>query len=233
MKRLSPRKLTAVMAGVALLGLAVVALNQARRPALVVTEDDARHAAMVDRSQPSGSANQDKMFASEVDVGNSASAFATPEPAEDGIIVHVAGEVASPGVYVLPNGARVVDALEAAGGGTPESDTNMINLALPIHDGQQIYIPPKQSQPSLLQEADVPSNRVDITMSSPADGLININTASAAELEELPGVGPAIAARIVEHRQKHGSYSSVSDLLGVSGIGEAKLSKIAPYATVR
>ena len=63
--------------------------------------------------------------------------------------------------------------------------------------------------------------------------MININTASADELEQLPGVGPVTAARIVEYRTKHGNYSSVSDLLGVSGIGEAKLSKIAPYATVR
>jgi len=232
MKKLSPRRLTAVIAGVALLGLAVAALNHARRPALVVMEDDMRHAAVVDAARPGGSANPDSIVAFGVDAGDHEPAIAWPELVEDTIVVHVAGEVACPGVYVLPNGSRVVDALAAAGGGTPESDTDMINLALPIHDGEQICIPPKQPLPS--QEVNIPSNRVDVTASSPAgDGLININTASADELQQLPGVGPVIAARIVEHRKKYGNYSSVSDLLDVSGIGEAKLSKIVPCATVR
>lgn len=233
MKRLSSRKLTAMIAGVALLGLAAVALNRARRPALVVTEDDARRVALVDSSQPRGPGDQDRIQATGADVGNQAPDLATPERAEDGIVVHVAGEVASPGVYVLPNGSRVVDAVEAAGGATSDSDTDMINLALPVHDGEQIYIPPRQLQPPPMQEVNVPSNRVDITVSSPGDGLININTASAVELEQLPGVGPVTAARIVEYRENHGHFYSVDDLLDVSGIGEAKLSKIAPYATVR
>ncbi len=234
MKRLSPRRLTAIIAGVALLGLAVVALNQTRRPALVVMEDDASNAPMIGGSQPGGSGNQDKVVASGADAGKPVPDLATPERAEDRIIIHVAGEVASPGVYALPAGSRVVDALEAAGGGTSESDTDMINLALPVRDGEQIYVPRKRLQASPSQEVDAPASRADITLSSPAgEELININTASADELEQLPGVGPVTAARIVEYRTKHGNYSSVSDLLGVSGIGEAKLSKIAPYATVR
>lgn len=231
MKRINPRKLAAIIAAAALLGLATVVVKEARRPAVVVMEGYGGN--LPDTSLPCETANGESSAVPVADVEDRAVAVSAPDRAGESIIVHVAGEVVCPGVYVLSKGSRVADALRAAGGGTAEADTDMVNLALPIHDGEQIYVPHKQSQTLPSQEMSPPPNRANIEASSPTEGLININTASVTELQQLSGIGPAIAARIVEYREKHGPYSSVRDLLDVSGIGEAKLSKITPYITVR
>jgi competence protein ComEA len=144
------------------------------------------------------------------------------------VVVHVAGAVAAPGVQRLPAGARVVDAVDAAGGAAPDADLGRINLAAVLADGQQVYVPRAGESPP-----------APITPSSGApDGaagtvaLVDLNTATAAELEELPGVGPTTAGAIIAHREQHGPFGSVDDLLDVRGIGEAKLEQLRDLATV-
>lgn len=127
------------------------------------------------------------------------------EEAQKEIIVHVAGAVRNPGVYRLPEGARVFEALAAAGGMLEEADQGAVNLAAPLFDGQKVAI---------LFAGEVGSGG-----RPGGDGRVNINTASASELEKLPGIGPAKAAAIVDYRQKNGPFRRVEDLAGVPGIG--------------
>ena len=134
------------------------------------------------------------------------------------LVVHVAGEVAAPGVYELPAGARMVDALEAAGGPTRRADTDAINLATPLTDAQQVFVPRRGA--GVRSAAPLGGASGD---DAGRDGTVNVNTASASALETLPGVGPQTAQAIIEHRTKNGPFLSVDELLNVRGIGPAKL----------
>ncbi|MGY5764673.1 helix-hairpin-helix domain-containing protein [Brachybacterium sp. DNPG3] len=155
------------------------------------------------------------------------------------IVVHVSGQVTAPGVVRLPAGSRVDDAVRAAGGATDEADLGALNLARILEDGEQVRVPaPGEELPA--PTATPSSTGAGGTSSAAGEGaaadgtgaLIDLNTASAAQLEGLPGVGPAIAQRIVDHREANGPFASVDDLLEVSGIGTAKLEQIRPAATV-
>ncbi|ATG51845.1 competence protein ComEA [Brachybacterium vulturis] len=146
------------------------------------------------------------------------------------IVVHVSGAVAAPGVVQLPGDARVDDALRAAGGATDEADLSVVNLARPLADGEQIHVP-EPGEPPRDRAAAEPGSTGG-AQESGSGAPIDLNTAGVAELEELPGVGPAIAQRIVEHREKNGSFTSVESLLEVSGIGPATLEEIRGRATV-
>ena len=141
------------------------------------------------------------------------------------IVVHVVGAVAAPGVQQLPAGSRVADAVEAAGGASPDADLSRINLAAVAIDGQQVYVlrQGEQQPPPPAGGAGDPAG---------GEGPVNVNTASASQLEELPGVGPATAEAIIAHRDQHGPFGSVDDLIDVRGIGEAKLEQIRERATV-
>ncbi len=139
------------------------------------------------------------------------------------VVVHVAGKVQRPGIVVLSQGARVVDALEAAGGARPGVELTDLNLARLLVDGEQVLV-------GVAPPAGAPAPAAG--GAGAVSGKVNLNTASAAQLEELPGVGPVTAAAIVAFRQEHGSFRSVDQLLDVSGIGEATLAEIAPHATV-
>ncbi len=149
----------------------------------------------------------------------------TPVPSLVTITVHVGGEVVNPGVYSLPPGARVVDAVTAAGGVTGRAELDAINLAAPLADAVQVLVPRKGSsprrQPSGLLSPASPSGST----------LVNINTASLAELDALPGVGPSTAKAIIDTREKKGSFTSADDLLDVPGIGPAKLAQIRDLVT--
>lgn len=134
-----------------------------------------------------------------------------PDTQAEGLAVHVSGAVLSPGLAVLPAGARVADAIEAAGGAASDADLSLTNLAAPLHDGDHIVVASFDSTRTLA--------------GSGTEGL-DLNTATTAELETLPGVGPVLAARIVAFREEWGRFDQIEDLLDVPGIGEAKLSQM-------
>lgn len=139
------------------------------------------------------------------------------------VVVHVAGAVVAPGVHELPHGSRVIDAVEASGGPTPDADPSAVNLAAELVDGAQIYVP-------RIGEAPPPPPAG--AGAAEQAGPIDVNAADAALLETLPGVGPATAAAIIDHRERHGPFASVDGLLEVRGIGEAKLAALRDLVRV-
>jgi competence protein ComEA len=147
---------------------------------------------------------------------------ASPSP-EVVVLVDVAGWVRHPGVYEFTEGARVIDAIDAAGGARPGALLQALNLAAPLADGTQILVPREG------QEGVAPP---PVTGSAVAGGLINVNTATATELEELPGVGEVIAQAIVDYRTENGPFTTVEQLIDVSGIGDATLENIRDLVTV-
>lgn len=149
---------------------------------------------------------------------------------EQSIVVDVVGKVRRPGIAVLPVGARVVDAVEAAGGVRRGVDPATVNMARLLTDGEQVVVggPAGGSATGGAGAARAPGQG----MVAPSDGLVNLNTADQAALETLPGVGPVTAAAILEWRTEHGAFTSVDELLEVSGIGDATLAEIAPHVTL-
>lgn len=145
-------------------------------------------------------------------------------PAKDGdsaatqVTVHVAGNVMSPGVYRFGLGSRVVDAVRAAGGATSAADLNAINLAGLLDDGGQVYVPAIGERPPGIETS--PDTTAAIRLP------LDLNSATADELDFLPGIGPATAAVIVAHRDRHGPFVSIEGLLEVTGIGPAKLAAL-------
>lgn len=148
------------------------------------------------------------------------------------LTVYVTGAVNKPGVVKIKDGARVIDAIEVCGGVLPTADTAKINMAQLVKDGAQVTVPEKnvvlmqQTQANSKAEA-ARNNGGQVKTGSHSEEKININTADQAELDKLPGVGPATAATIIEYRQKEGQFQSIEDLKKVSGISEAKFKKIA------
>ena len=132
----------------------------------------------------------------------------------------------SPGVYRLKDGARVAQAIDAAGGLAPEADVTGLNRASKVVDGQKIHVPTVGEQQTSIAEAGVDGGAFASSGLSGATGLVNIKTASAAELQTLSGLGPTMAQSIIDERTKNGAFASVDDLMRVSGIGEKKLAKI-------
>lgn len=152
-------------------------------------------------------------------------ATTTPSAPVDGdeageLLVHVAGAVLRPGVYPMPADARVLDAVQAAGGATPAADLHQLNLAAPLVDGLQIRVP---------VEGEIVA---PVGAGPAATGPVDLNQADAAALDELPGIGPATATAIVGWRDENGPFTSVDDLLLVPGIGPAKLAALTDLVTV-
>jgi competence protein ComEA len=141
------------------------------------------------------------------------------------VVVHVAGAVAEPGLVRLDADARVADAVANAGGPTAEANLDGLNLAATVVDGSRIYVPANG-------EPYEPPAQPPPTGSTGPGPLVDINRATAAELDSLPGVGPATAQAIVTHRQEHGPFQTVEDLLDVPGIGRAKLERFRDRVTV-
>jgi competence protein ComEA len=156
-----------------------------------------------------------------------------PAPTEAPIAVYVVGAVARPGVYKFPEGARIQDAIDAAGGLLTTAKADTLNLAALVQDGQQLDIPfregegPPVSEPTieLPGGTESPTAVVD-TGGGGSEDLLNINTATLEELDALPGIGPATAQKIIDYREENGDFFSVDDLLEVSGIGEQTLEGI-------
>ena len=142
------------------------------------------------------------------------------------VYVDVDGAVVRPGVYRLKDGARVSQAIDAAGGLTAEADVTGLNRASKITDGQKIYVPTVGEQQAAAAVGGAESSTATTPGAGSSSGLVNINTASAAELQTLSGIGPSMAQSIIDERTKNGAFASVDDLMRVSGIGEKKLAKI-------
>jgi competence protein ComEA len=138
------------------------------------------------------------------------------------LVVHLSGEVIMPGIYQLPVGARIDDALKAAGGPTDSGDIQRLNLAARLADGQQIVVP-KRINPVLATFSTAPS---------PTPGRINLNAASVAELDQLPGVGPVTAQRIVAYREQHGPFTKVEQLREAKLVNAPTFEKIKELVTV-
>jgi competence protein ComEA len=152
-------------------------------------------------------------------------AVSTTSPSTAGILVAVAGRVNRPGLVRLPAGARVADAIEAAGGVQPGTDLAYLNLARKLIDGELLLV--GVSPPPGTEQAG-PATHGD----GPGTGPVNLNTATVAELDRLPGVGPVLAQRIVDHRTRHGGFRSVDELRMVDGVGEARYAQLKDLITV-
>ena len=180
-----------------------------------------RHAAAREHSQAlaQSSSEREESEAAPVATSPSPSAPASASAGDrtDAVVVYVSGAVASPGVLTLPASSRVIDAITAAGGATPEADLESINLARILVDGEQIRVAVVGETPPAASEAG-----------TPAGTCVRLTTATEAELQTLPGIGPALAQRIISYRATHPRLSSVEELDDVPGIGPSLIEKIRP-----
>lgn len=159
------------------------------------------------------------------------------EAVEETIIVHITGEVKKSGILELKEGSRIADAIQKAGGATKNADLDSINLAYIVQDGQKIYVPNKNEKNDQKEYITTGSgnNVIDGKENNSQGGIgkVNINEATQAELETLPGIGPSIASKIIEYRQQNGKFSKIEDLQNVKGIGDAKFADMKDYVTVK
>ncbi len=186
-----------------------------------------------------------------------------PKPAlEPKYYVHVAGAVKRPSLYLLSPGSRVMQAIKAAGGPTAKADLDSVNLAEKVKDGEKVYVPvkvaaapmlappgndlghqsvvpdaappaPASALPKAAKSTKTAAAGKPAKLSSPSQGQVNINTASAEQLQRLPGIGPAMAARIIAYRQQSGGFKQLEDLQEVGGIGPKKYAKMAPLIKLK
>ena len=180
-----------------------------------------RHAVARENSQAlaQSSSEREESEAAPVATSPSPSAPASASAGDrtDAVVVYVSGAVASPGVLTLPASSRVIDAITAAGGATPEADLESINLARILVDGEQIRVAVVGESPPAASEAG-----------TPAGTCVRLATATEAELQTLPGIGPALAQRIISYRATHPRLSTVEELDDVPGIGPSLIEKIRP-----
>jgi competence protein ComEA len=148
-----------------------------------------------------------------------------PVPTEQPIIVYITGAVPRAGVYALPQGARVQDAISAAGGFLAEAEKSQINLAALLEDGEKLDIPYVEGALPVLATPGP-------TVVAVTTELININTASAAELDSLPSIGPTLAQRIIDYREQHGPFINTEDIINVPGIGTGNYERFKDLITV-
>ncbi len=158
----------------------------------------------------------------------------TPRPSATpaSVIIDVRGAVAQPGVYTLSAGSRLQDALTQAGGVLPNAETRNLNLARRLNDGEQIYVP--QAGEVTVAAPTTPGKGAPASAATKTPlGIINLNTATLEELDVLPGVGPAIAQRIIDYRNQNGAFKQIDDLRKVRGIGDALFSQIKDMVMVQ
>ena len=146
-----------------------------------------------------------------------------PSPTKALLVVDVAGEVQRPGVYRVPAGSRADAAVQQAGGVTSHAERAAVNLAMPLHDGQQIVVPRHGSAPVAAAAAGAPAGTG--SAAAPAQP-VSLSTATVEQLDTLDGIGPTLAARIVQYRDAHGGFRSVDELRQVSGIGDKRFAAL-------
>ncbi len=147
-------------------------------------------------------------------------ALAVEEEPPVELVVHVAGAVVRPGLYRLPDGSRIDDAIAEAGGAKPKAALDLVNLAAPVADGQQVVVPLRGSQ---VASGDPSGTGVSV----PA-GKVHLNSATLEQLDELPGIGPITAQQILDYRSANGAFQAIDELDGVPGIGPARLAQLRP-----
>ncbi len=153
-----------------------------------------------------------------------------PTPTTQPIYVFISGAVKHPGVYKLPSGSRYVEAVQMAGGFSSEADLSQVNLAKKLIDEEQLVIPGGTGNPT--PELTIGGNGLLYTPTPPAGKPVNLNTASADELDKVPGIGPTAAQKIVEYRTANGPFTRIEDLLKVPGIGPTILDEIRGQVTI-
>ncbi|MDP2210268.1 MAG: ComEA family DNA-binding protein [Candidatus Aquicultor sp.] len=195
---------------VTVVGSALFYINSRPKPVVVVKADERKTASQEKQEDPE----------------------ATPakEPAQ--LYVHVAGAVAKPGVYALKDGSRIVDAIGVAGGGAPDADEDALNLAAKLIDGQRVYVPKKGETPQPVSGMSAGGDAGVIGDPAAAGGKININLASAEQLDFLSGVGEVTAKKIIDHRTKNGPFRRVEDIMQIDGIGQKKFEKLKDEISV-
>ena len=149
------------------------------------------------------------------------------------IVVHVTGEVKNKGVVTLKEGSRVVDAIYSAGGETVDADLNKLNLAYVLSDGDKIYVPKKDDEENNYITSGAGENVTNGTEKNSNSSIVNINNATVEELSTLPGIGTAIAERIVAYRTQNGKFENIEDLKNVTGIGDSKFNNIKDFVTTK
>lgn len=158
---------------------------------------------------------------------------------EKTIVVDISGEVKTPSVYTLPEGSRIYQGIEAAGGLRESADTRNTNLAAPLSDGMKLYIPSKDEVNEQEKKTGekpgsfyIGGNTALTPISEEKESTVNINTANSDELQQLSGVGPATAEKILTYRKDYGPFKTTEDLMNVSGIGEKTFEKLKDYISV-
>ena len=166
------------------------------------------------------------LYYENIDFKDEVNVYENVERKDDRITIHITGDVNYPGVVVLENGARIVDAIEAAGGETEEADLDKLNLARILNDGDKVYVPNKNdiNTEEMILEDESENNK---------QATININTASIEELIKLPGIGEATATKIVEYRKQNGKFKTIEELKNVAGIGNNKFETIKDKIRVK
>ena len=139
------------------------------------------------------------------------------------LLVHVVGAVRQPGLYRLPEGSRIADAVTKAGGATRKADLTLVNLAAPVADGTQVVVPRRLPAAATGSPAAAPAGSAAGT---PSAGPVHLNTATVEQLDALPGIGPVTAQKIIDYRQENGAFASVDDLDAIPGIGPKRLEQL-------
>ena len=182
------------------------------------------------------------------DISSDSSNLQPSSSSNELIIVHITGHVNSPGIVKLPDGSRISDAIDSAGGTTAEADLSPINLAYRLEDGQKVYIPSLQEVKESKQETTssedyisqdsgdsviLEENSYSKEGNQQSQDKININSATQTQLELIPGVGPSTALKIIEHRNTNGKFKSIEDIKSVKGIGDTKFENMKEYICIK
>ena len=182
------------------------------------------------------SKNYEEVNSQEILNSNTKKENKSSDEEEDMMAVHITGEVKKSGVVKIKEGSRIEDIIEASGGLTENADITNVNLAFVVEDGMKIRIPSvneEKTDEDYITEDSGKGVIISDDINSISNSIININTASESELEQLPGIGPSISSRIVEYRNKNGKFKSIEDIKNVTGVGDSKFEKIKDLIKVK